>query len=369
MITSEQDVPTAANAEMMMEDTSNEPTAVMPKPAFAGGASDQIRVSEGVLELPGDWTLHHRGRLTDVRIAWRLTGEADAPLVAAMGGIWGDRRLFDPVNPIRGCWSEIVGPGRPLDSSKYQILSFDYLGGSADSTGPKPGEAFPSISTYDQADALERLLGHLKIRSLRAIVGGSYGGMVGLAFAERHPERVASLFIVSAADRPHPMAIAWHSIQRHIVRFAIDCGRPREGLGLARAVALSLYRSSEEFAARFPVTPSLSGEKFVFPVERYLFPEGGGVVGDFHADSFLCLSESLDLHQVDATRVFVPTLAVGSREDQLVPLTDVRALVARMATAHLREISSIHGHDAYLREPQQLREILSSTLGSLSAPA
>ena len=200
-----------------------------------------------------------------------------------------------------------------------------------------------------------------------AVIGGSYGGMVALAFAERNPERVASLFLVSAADRPHPMAIAWHSIQRHIVRFAIDCGRPQEGLRLARAVALSLYRSSEEFAARFPATPSLNGEQFVFPVERYLFSEGGRAA-DFHAEAFLCLSESLDLHNVDAGRVFVPTLAVGAREDQLVPLSDVRALVARMAVANLREISSIHGHDAYLREPEQLREILATTLGTLSTP-
>lgn len=348
-----------------MADSPNESTAVMPKPAFAGDSSQvKTEISEGVLEIPGEWILHHRGRLTDARIAWRLTGPADAPLVCAMGGIWCDRRLFDPEDPRRGCWSEVVGPRRPLDSLRFRVLSFDYLGGSGDTSGPKPGIPFPSISTYDQADALARLLEHLGIRSFGAIVGGSYGGMVALAFAERNPERVASLFIVSAADRPHPMAIAWHSIQRHIVRFAIDCGRPQEGLRLARAVALSLYRSSEEFAARFPATPNLNGEQFVFPVERYLFSEGG-VAADFRAEAFLCLSESLDLHNVDASRVFVPTVAAGAREDQLVPLSDVRALVARMAVANLREISSIHGHDAYLRESEQLRGLLANTLGTL----
>lgn len=348
-----------------MEDTSNEPTAIMPKLAIAGGESvSSAPCREGVLDVPGEWMLHHGGRLTGVRIAWRLTGPAEAPLVCAMGGIWCDRRLFDPADPVRGCWSEVVGLGRPLDSSKYLILSCDYLGGGGDSTGPRAGEGFPSISTYDQAEALAKLLDHLQIRSLRAIVGGSYGGMVALAFAERYPERVGSLFLVSAADRPHPMAIAWHSIQRHIVRFAIDCGRPQDGLGLARAVAMSLYRSPEEFAARFPASPRLSGERFEFPVERYLFSDVGRAVTGFRAEAFLCLSESLDLHQVDATRIFVPTLAIGAREDQLVPMSDVRALVARMATAHLRDISSIHGHDAYLREPEQLRGILATWLGA-----
>jgi homoserine O-acetyltransferase len=337
----------------------------MPKPVFAAGApSSDSSVTEGVLEIPEPWVLHHRGQLSGARIAWRLTGPSDAPLVCAMGGIWCDRRLFDPADARQGCWREVVGPGRPLDSSRHRILSFDYLGGSGGSTGPEAGGQFPSVSTYDQAEALERLLDHLKFPSLRAVVGGSYGGMVALAFAERYPERVAALCVISAADRPHPMAIAWHSIQRHIVEFSILCGRPQEGLRLARAVGLSLYRSSEEFAARFPAAPRLEGGQFVFPVERYLFTDAAESTAAFRAEAFLCLSESLDLHQVDATRIFVPTAAVGAREDQLVPLGDVRALVARMGSAHLREISSIHGHDAYLREPEQLRPLLAAALGT-----
>lgn len=334
----------------------------MPKPVFGGAASSDLPMTEGVIDIPGPWVLHHRGELPGARIAWRLTGPEGAPLVCAMGGIWSDRRLFDPVEPRRGCWHEVVGPGRPLDANRHRIVSFDYLGGGGDSTAPEAGGHFPSVSTYDQAEALARLLDHLKIRSLRAIVGGSYGGMVALAFAERYPERVGALCIISAADRPHPMAIAWHSIQRRIVKFAIRCARPEEGLRLARAVGVSLYRSSEEFAARFPGTPRLEGGEFVFPVERYLFVDSTESVSTFRAEAFLCLSESLDLHQVDATRIFVPTTAVAAREDQLVPLGDVRALVARMGSAHVREISSIHGHDAYLREPEQLRAIMAVAL-------
>ena len=324
---------------------------------------NDLPVDEGVLEVPGEWALHHGGRLEAARIAWRLTGPPSAPIVCTLGGIWCDRVLFDPQNAQRGCWREIVGPGRALDASRYRILSFDYLGGRGESTGPQPGQPFPSISTYDQAEALVRLMDHLRITSLRAIVGGSYGGMVALAFAERNPERVSALAIVSAADRPHPMAIAWHSIQRHIVQFAIQGGRGQEGLHLARAIGMSLYRSPEEFAARFPGAPSLRDGRFSFPVERYLFADSAELAG-FSAEAFLCLSESLDLHHVDAGRIFVPTTAVGAREDQLVPLADVRALAARMGSASLHEISSIHGHDAYLREAAQLRNILAGALGT-----
>lgn len=329
-----------------------------------GSAShNDLPVDEGVLQVPGEWALHHGGRLEAARIAWRLTGPPGAPIICTLGGIWCDRFLFDPQSAQRGCWREIVGPARALDASRYRILSFDYLGGRGESTGPQSGAPFPSVSTYDQADALVRLMDHLGVASLRAIVGGSYGGMVALAFAERHPERVSALVIVSAADRPHPMAIAWHSIQRHIVQFAIQCGRGQEGLSLARAIGMSLYRSAEEFAARFPGAPSLRDGRFTFPVERYLFADAAELTG-FRAEAFLCLSESLDLHHVDAGRIFVPTTAVGAREDQLVPLADVRALAARMGSASLHEISSIHGHDAYLREAVQLRTILAGALGA-----
>jgi homoserine O-acetyltransferase len=322
-----------------------------------------MALSEGMLELPGEWALRHGGRLAGAHIAWRLIGRQNAPVVCALGGIWCDRLLFDPRDDQRGCWREIVGPGRPLDANHYRVLSFDYLGGRGDSTGPQPGEVFPSISTYDQAEALVRVVDHLGLSSLHAILGGSYGGMVALAFAERYPERARALAVVSAADRPHPMAIAWHSIQRRIVQFAIDGGRGQEGLSLARAIGMSLYRSPEEFAARFPAIPSLHDGRFAFPVERYLFGNTTDLAG-FRPEAFLCLSESLDLHQVDAGRIFVPTAAVGAREDQLVPLSDVRALAARMSTASLHEISSIHGHDAYLREAVQLRAILAGAVGT-----
>src|SRR6185436_17661422 len=154
-------------------------------------------------------------------------------------------------DPKQSWWGQIAGIGCPLDSNRVRVLSFDFLGGSGDTTGPAEGEAFPSISSYDQAAVLVALLDHLGISSLRAIAGGSYGGMVALAFGERYPERVSQLLVIGAADRAHPMATAWRSVQRRMVRFGLEVGQPKEGVQLARALAMSTYRSSEEFAARF----------------------------------------------------------------------------------------------------------------------
>lgn len=325
----------------------------------SGGSEDHDmtgpHIQEGILTLPAPFALHHGGELAAVQLAWRVIGPPDAPVIAALGGISGHRVVYDLEQPRRGWWHELAGPGKVLPIDRLRVLSFDYLGGSGTTTGPRGGEFFPAIASHDQAQLLAMLLDHLQIATLRAIVGASYGGMVALAFAARWPRRVERLFVMSAADRTHPMATAWRSVQRRTVRFAIECGRGRDGLQLARALAMSTYRSAEEFATRFDGLPREHDGRFVFPVEEYLFARGADYASRYEPDGFLCLSESIDLHRVDVSGIDVPTTAVAVIQDQLVPLADMRAMVARMPHATLTEISSHFGHDAFLKEAEALR--------------
>ena len=323
-----------------------------------------LRAREGIFEIPGELALHHGGRLSAVRVAWRMVGPAEAPVVCALGGISANRRVCLTEQPRQSWWREVAGAGRPLDTERYRVLSFDYLGGSGESTGPEPGQAFPNISTYDQAEILLRLIEHLGVKSLRAIAGGSYVGMVALAFGERHPERVGRLIVLCATDRPHPLGSAWRCVQRDIVRFGIESGRAREAMALARALAMSTYRTGEEFLARFEGLPAWEDGRFRLPVERYLSARGNDYAEQHSPEAFLCLSESIDLHRVEAARICVPTAAVAVREDLLVPLADVRGMVARLHSARLHEISSIYGHDAFLKESQQLHGVFAAALDS-----
>ena len=103
--------------------------------------------------------------------------------------------------------------------------------------------------------------------------------------------------------------------------------------------------------------------RFVFPVENYLFARGREYAARYRAENFLCLSESIDLHRVDVSRITVPTTVIAVREDRLVPIEDVRALAARLPDARLHEISSPHGHDAFLKEPGQLRPTFACIYG------
>lgn len=312
-------------------------------------------VRAGVLSLPEPFALQFGGQLEQPRLAWRLQGDARLPIVLVIGGISAHRRIVDDGEPGTGWWNEISGPGRALDTTRCCVLGIDYLGGAGESSGPPAGEPPASISSYDQAEAVRLLLDHLGIARLPSILGSSYGGMVALAFGERYPQRVGRLLVISAADRPHPMATAWRSVQRRTLRFAVQQDCATQGLELARALAMTTYRSPEEFVARFDAPAARVDGRFVFPVENYLFARGRDYAARYRAQNFLCLSESIDLHRVDASRINVPTTVIGVREDRLVPIEDVRALAARLPDARLHEISSPHGHDAFLKEPGQLR--------------
>lgn len=336
------------------------------RPQTSIAPADATDVAEGVLRLPS-LALHHGGVLRDVQLAWRMTGPADAPCVVVMGGISGHRRVFGPPGEERGWWQEVAGEGGSFPSDRVRMLAFDYLGGSGATTGPRPDHvpgAFPTVSSHDQAVLLALLLDHLGIDAVDAIVGASYGGMVALAFAQGNAARVRRLLVVSAADRTDPMSTAWRSMQREVLRFAISCGRGADGLRLARAMAMSTYRSRSEFAQRFDgeARRASPDARLTFPVEEYLLARGDDYARRYFPGGFLVLSESIDLHRVDAASIVVPVDAVAVEEDQLVPVADVRAMVERLPRGRLHVMSSHYGHDTFLKESDKLRPFFAGLL-------
>lgn len=315
---------------------------------------------EGVVRLPSPFALRHGGALADARFAWRITGPAGAPLVLAIGGISGHRRVSAEDG---GWWAPVVGRGLALDTARFRVLGVDYLGGSGESTSPAPGgAAFPTLSAFDQADAVAALAAGLGLPRLHAVVGASYGGQVALALGARHPALAARLLVIAAADRSQPLASAWRSVEREIVRFGVRHGDAAGGLKLARALAMCTYRTPREFEARFAGPPRADADRLRLPVEDYLYARGDAYVARYRPESFVCLSESIDLFHVDAAEVRVPVTAVAVPEDQLVPFADVEALVARLPAGRLVTLASIYGHDAFLKESDALRPIFADCL-------
>lgn len=330
-----------------------------PLPRYEESSTAAAEIVDGIVSLGAAWPLHHGDSLVDARVAFRLVGPADAPVVAVLGGISAHRRLTGE----GGWWADMVGPQLGVDTTRYRVLGIDYMGGCGGSSAPVDGANFPPVSSVDQAAVLQQVLAHLGIERLHAIVGASYGGMVALAFAARYPGLIGRIVIVSAADRAQILSTAWRSVQRQIVREAIARGDGAAGLKLARALAMATYRSATEFTLRFTGPPQRDADRFRFPIEGYLFARGDDYVQKYRAESFLALSESIDLHDVDAATVRTPATLIAVHEDQLVPFADMQALALRLGGPHeLVEIHSIFGHDAFLKESAMLNPILQHAL-------
>ncbi|HWS76890.1 MAG TPA: homoserine O-succinyltransferase [Thermomonas sp.] len=297
-----------------------------------------------------------------LRLAYELVGPAGAPVVFVAGGISAHRHVAANVaDPTRG-WAEgLVAGGRTLDPSKQRILAFDYVGACGGIDAP--------IDTADQADAVALLLDALGIDALEAFVGYSYGALVGLQLAARHPQRVRKLFAVSGAHRPHPYASAWRALQRKAVALGqLQCA-DEQGLSLARQFAMLSYRTPEEFGERFDAAPTLHNGHVRVAAEDYLDAAGAKFVARIPAVAWQRLSESIDLHVVDPACIRVPTTVVAVEGDRLVPLSDAVGLVDGLGlNGRLRVLRSQYGHDAFLKETDRIDALLAAEIGGRAKP-
>jgi len=297
----------------------------------------------------------HADGVRDVRVRWWLHGAADAPIVIVQGGISADRRVTASDGDA-GWWDGVAGDGCAIDPKRFRVLSIDWL------SRADLGDAL-AVTSHDQADALAALLDVFGFHRVHAFVGASYGAMVGLAFAARHPQRLGRLVAIAGAHRAHPLSIALRNIQREVVRLGARLGDAAAGLDLARRLAMTTYRGEREFAERCAEAPRFEDGRFRFADEPWLAAAGARFAQRFDPARYLALSESIDLHAVAPEDVRVPTTLVGIASDRVVPLADLCELQRRCgAAATLHVVDSRYGHDAFLKEPVQIGALLHEAL-------
>ena len=272
----------------------------------------------------------------------RVTGKADGPVIAALGGISGNRFVCRGETGGPGWWPGLIGEDCAIDPANHCILGLDF---AADPTG----RCAPS--TRDQAQVLATALDAAGIPGLHAIVGASYGGMVALSFAEHFPHRVERLVIISAGQEPHPAASATRELQRRIVALGLAKGAGDEAMSIARGLAMLSYRTSAEFAERFQ-----GGIVSEDPLETsdpgaYLRARGDAFCAVMSPERFLSLSASVDRHRVDPSRIVHPALVIGAISDQLVPPSQTSDLAASLAgPVDLHLLDCLCGHDMFLKQ-------------------
>lgn len=292
-----------------------------------------------------------------------------------------------PVTGKPGWWIDMIGPGKPIDTDRFFVICPNILGGCMGSTGPlsrnprtdQPyGLDFPVITIRDMVRAQVRLIDHLGIGQLFAVLGGSMGGMQVLEWAAHFGDRVHCAIPIATAAWHSAQNIAFHEVGRQAVmadpdwaqgRYQSEGRVPRRGLAVARMAAHITYLSEAALHAKFgrnlqdrdARTFSFNAD---FQVESYLRHQGSTFVDRFDANSYLYITRAMDYF--DLASEFDGVLAnafrgtktrfcvVSFTSDWLYPTHEsrkiVQALNAVAANVSFVEVESDKGHDAFLLE-------------------
>ena len=326
-----------------------------------------------------EFTLEGGTALRDVPVAFRSWGTLNAAgtnAVVVCHALTGNPEADD-------WWSELIGPGKVLDTDRYFVVCANVMGSpygtlSPVTTNPDTGEAwghaFPATTVRDTVALHRVLLETLGVSQVLFAIGGSLGGMQALEWAF-HDDYVRGIVPIGVGGRHSAWCIGWSEAQRQAIyndprwqggRYQAD-EPPAGGLSVARMMAMVSYRSFASFSDRFGRERADATDDDSFQVESYLRHQGRKLVDRFDARCYVHLTEVMDTHDVSRGRgeylevlggIRQPALVVGITTDILYPLDEQRELAEFMPNAELAVLDAPQGHDAFLIEQRQLAEQL-----------
>lgn len=347
---------------------------VTPRDIALFSPQDPLRLARGGRLDQVDVRYETYGRLNDqadnaIFVCHALTGDAHAAGYA-------------PGAAKPGWWDSMIGPGKPVDTDRFFVISPNLLGGCQGTTGPASidpatgasyGLDFPILDVADFVTVHRRLVARLGIKRLRAVIGGSLGGMQVLQWALSDPGDMAAVIMVAASSRLTAQNIAFSAVAREaIMRDSGFAGghyreagtSPDNGLSIARMMAHITYLSEDALAGKFGRDPQHGdldhGFGVDFAVESYLHHQGEVFLDRFDALSYLYLSRVMDYFDpfaaADAFDRIVrqpPAILVAAfSSDWRFAPEHSRRITAELIRAGLavthREIESDLGHDSFL---------------------
>lgn len=301
-----------------------------------------------------------------------------------------------------GWWDSCIGPGKPIDSNRFYIVSVNNLGGCHGSTGPLAtnpdtgkawGPDFPSVTVKDWVNSQQLLADHLRVERFAAIVGGSLGGMQAMQWAIDAPGRLQAAVLIASAARLSAQNIAFNEIARQAIssdpdfaggHYRANGRNPDLGLMLARMVGHVTYLSDDGMRSKFGrelKSGDLSlGQDVEFQVESYLQYQGRSFSQRFDANTYLLMTRALDYF--DPASDYDNSLSAALARTQcrfcVISFTTdwrfstarskeiVDALIAAKRNVCSAVIDTEHGHDSFLLPIPRYFDVLSGFLNRLS---
>lgn len=348
-------------------------------------------VSPQVLHFKDPLPLACGRQLADYELVYETYGTLNAErsnavlICHALSGHHHAAGYHSPDDRKPGWWDSCIGPGKPIDTRKFFVVSLNNLGGCNGSTGPGSrnpetgrayGADFPVLTVEDWVHSQARLADALGIAQWAAVVGGSLGGMQAMQWSISYPERIRHCLVIASAPKLSAQNIAFNEVARQAIltdpdfhggHFQEQGTIPRRGLMLARMVGHITYLSDDAMGEKFGrelKTDQLNYDfhSVEFQVESYLRYQGEEFSGRFDANTYLLMTKALDYfdpaaaHDGDLVKTLTPARAdfcviSFSTDWRFSPARSreiVDALVAAKKNVSYLEIESAHGHDAFL---------------------
>lgn len=371
------------------------------------------RESVGLVEtqcylIPEEIALEHGGQLHGVAVAYETYGKLNRELsnaVLVCHALSGDAHAggWHKGEEKPGWWDAIIGPGKALDTDKFFVICSNVLGGCKGTTGPssldpntgKPyGLDFPFITVKDMVYVQKKLLDHLGINKLFAVIGGSFGGMQVLQWCVSYPEMVRMAVPIATSAYSSPQQIAFNEVGRRAITSDPDWdngnyygkAEPARGLSLARMIGHITYLSDESMHQKFG--RRLQGKteygfdfaSLDFQVESYLSYHGDAFVKRFDANSYLYITKAIDYFDLtkngalSLAEVFksgkAKFLVISISSDWLYPPYQCKEIAEALSANDIDvrhcEIRSNYGHDAFLLESGQMNYTIQNFLSRTS---
>jgi homoserine O-acetyltransferase len=303
-----------------------------------------------------------------------------------------------------GWWDNYIGPGKPMDTERFFIVSLNNIGSCFGSTGPTSinpetgkvwGADFPSLRARDWVESQKLLMEHLSIDCWAAVIGGSLGGMQAMRWALEYPDKLANSIVIASSMKLSAQNIAFNEIARRAIKSDPDFHEghylqnntlPKHGLALARMIGHVTYLSDElmgqKFGRELRSGTFSQGEAapIEFQIESYLNYQGDKFSSDFDANSYILITKMLDYFDLSREYQNNPAdafknatcnfLVVSFSSDwRFSPqrsreITD--ALIGAGKNVSYAEIESDLGHDAFLLPNARYEKALGNYLSGIA---
>lgn len=375
------------------------------------GSAGLVKTQIAKIVLPPDgFQLESGQRLAALDIAYETYGQLSPGgdnVIFICHALSGDAHVagyHDDSGKTYGWWDEMVGPGKGIDTNHYHVVCANILGGCMGTTGPcatnpatgKPyGSAFPRITIADVINAHRKLLDHLGIKRLAAVIGGSFGGMQALQWTMMYPDTVDHCICIASASSLSAQALAFDIVGRSAITsdpnwqngdYYGTTRTPDKGLALARKIGHITYLSPEMMSRKFgrertdgrqasAPAAAPTGFRSDFQVESYLFHQGRKFVDRFDANSYLHITQMIDECDLEGKagsleKAFAPikakVLVVSLSMDWLFPpeqsIEIANALLRAGKHVSYCNLYAPHGHDAFLVDIAHLAEAIRAFL-------